>query len=63
MMPSPICRAAMERQKQRTDLRKQGGEAEGGTNGESSMETFILPYGKQIVGIYCMTQGAQTGAL
>ena len=31
-------------------------------NGESSMETYTLPYVKQPVGI-CMTQGAQTGAL
>ena len=33
----------------------------GGTNGESSVETYALPYVKQPVGISCTTQGAQTG--
>ena len=31
--------------------------------GESGMETYMLPYVKQIVGICSMTQGTQTGAL
>ena len=47
----PILRAAMEMQTQRTDLWTQGGEGEGGINGESSMETYTLPYVKQPVGI------------
>ena len=38
-------------------------EGEGGTNGESNMETYTLPYVKQPMGICCMTQGTQTGAL
>ena len=38
-----ICRAAMETQVQRTDLTDTGdGEGEGGTNGESSMETNTI---------------------
>ena len=39
-----ICRAAMQMQTQRTELWTQGGqqEGEGGTNGESSMETHTL---------------------
>ena len=38
-------------------------EGEGGTNGESSMETHTLPYVKQDRGIRCTTHRAQTGAL
>ena len=38
-------------------------EGEGGTNGESGMETYPLPHVKQMpVGIHCVTQGAQTSA-
>ena len=47
-----ICRAAMEMQTQRTDLWTWcgvGGE-EGGTNGQSTMETYTLLYIKQIAG-------------
>ena len=44
-----ICRAAMERQAQRTDMDKsRGEEEEGEMNGESSMEAYILQYTKQI---------------
>ena len=47
-----ICRAAMEMQISRTDLWTWGnrglGVEEGGTNGETSMETYTLPYVKQI---------------
>ena len=32
-------------------------------NGESSMETYTLPYVKSIVGVCHITQGTQTGAL
>ena len=39
----------MEMQTQRTDLWTQGGEREGGMNGESTMETYTLPYVKQPV--------------
>ena len=40
-----ICRAAMETQTQITDLWTWGArEGEGGTNGESSMGTYTLPY-------------------
>ena len=45
----PIYRAAMETQTLKTDLWTQVGEVrEGGTNGESSVEAYILPYVKQI---------------
>ena len=46
----PIRRAVMEMQTQRTDLWTQGQREEGqsGTNEESNMETYILPYVKQI---------------
>ena len=46
----PICRAAMETQTWRIDLNghKRREEGEGGTNGESSTETYTLPYVKQI---------------
>ena len=37
----PICKAVMETQSERTDLRMEG---EHGTNGESSMETGTLPW-------------------
>ena len=43
----PICRGAMEMQTQRR-LVDTMGEAEGGTVGESSVETRTLPYVKQI---------------
>ena len=61
----PTCREAVGIQIQRTDLWTQGkGEGEGGTNGGSCMETYILPYVNKIaIGICCMTQGTQTGAL
>ena len=42
----PICSAGIETQTQRTDLWTQLGEGEGGTNVESNMETYILPYVK-----------------
>ena len=38
-------------------------EGEGETNSESSTETNTLPYVKQSVGICCVMQGAQSGAL
>ena len=40
-----------------------GEEGEDEMNGESSVETYTLPYVKQPMGICCMTQGTQTGAL
>ena len=45
-----ICKAAMETQTQRIDLwnRLWGWEGKGRTNGESSMETYTLPYVKEI---------------
>ena len=40
------------------------GEEEGGLNGESSLEIYTLPYlNREPVGICCMTQKTQTGAL
>ena len=40
------------------------GEGEGGLNGESSMEIYTLLYlNREPVGICCMTQKTQTGAL
>ena len=39
------------------------GEREGGTNGESSMETYTLPYVKQIASGNLLYQGTQTRAL
>ena len=40
------------------------GEEEGGTNGESCMETYTPPYVKQTANGNCrMTQGTQTRAL
>ena len=40
------------------------GGGKGGMNGESSMETYTLPYVKQMpAGICWMTQGTQTRAL
>ena len=40
------------------------GRGKGGMNTKSSMETYTLPYVKQMpVGICCMTQGTQTRAL
>ena len=61
----PICSAAMEMQTQRTDLWTwgQGKEGEGGTNGESNMETYTLQSVKQSAGIHYMTQETQTMAL
>ena len=47
MNHEPICRAVIETQAQRTDLWTQG-ESDGGTDRESSIETCILPYVKQI---------------
>ena len=47
----PICRTAMEMQKQRTELWTRGGgwqEEDSGTNGESSMETYMIICVKQI---------------
>ena len=38
-------------------------EGEGGTSGESSMETRTSPHVKQLVGSCCITRGAQPGAL
>ena len=38
-------------------------EGEGGMNGESNREAYALPCVKQIMGICCVTQGMQTGAL
>ena len=40
-------------------------EGEGGTNGDSSMEPYTLPYriDRQPVEICCMTQGTRTRAL
>ena len=42
----PICRVAMEIQTQRKNLWTWGWKAEGGTNGERSMEAYTLPYVK-----------------
>ena len=45
----PICRAAMEKQTQKTDLWTWGsGDREGGMNGESSKAMCTPPYEKQI---------------
>ena len=46
----PICRAVMEMQTQRTysGTRVEGRKERVGTNGESNMETYILPYVKLI---------------
>ena len=45
----PICREAVGIQIQRTDLWTQGKrEGEGGTNGGSGMETYLLPYVNKI---------------
>ena len=38
-------------------------EGEGGTNGESSIETYTSPYNRQPVGICYVTQGTQPSAL
>ena len=58
-----IFRAAVEKQTQRTDLQTQraGGEEE--MCGESDMETSLPHVNRQPMGILCMTQGTQTGAL
>ena len=40
-----------------------GEDGESGMNGDRRVETYTLPYVKQIVGICCMTQGTQIGAL
>ena len=41
-----------------------GGEGECGTNGESSLGTYTLPYiNREPVEICCVPQGTQTGAL
>ena len=39
------------------------GEEEGGTNSESSAEIYTFPYVKQLMGSFCITQGAQSDAL
>ena len=44
----PICRAAMEMQTREQTYGHGGQEGEGGTNGDSSMETYTLTYVKQI---------------
>ena len=60
----PIYRATVDMQTQKTDLWKQvGGKGRGGMNGESNMEANTLPCVKQLMGICCVTQGMQTGAL
>ena len=38
-------------------------EGGGGTNWESNMETYTLPYVKWTVGICCMSQGALMGGM
>ena len=52
-------------QPQRKDLWTQWGRGgEDGKNGDSIVETYTLPYGeRKPVGIGCLTQGAQSGAL
>ena len=41
-----------------------GEEGEGEMNGESSMDVYTLPYvNRKPMGICCMTQGIQMGAL
>ena len=61
-----VCRAVMEMYTQRTDLQTRVGEEEevGEMNGESSMGAYTLTYvNRWPMGICCMTQGTQTGAL
>ena len=42
----------------------EGEEGEGKMNGKSSVHTYTLAYvNRQPMGICCMTQGTQTGAL
>ena len=56
-----MCRAAQETQTWGTDI---GQEEEGEINGESSMDAYTLTYvNRQSMGICCMTQGTQTGAV
>ena len=62
----PNCRAAVEMQTQRTDLWawEAEGEKKGGMTEESGMETYTLPYVKQIAsGNLLYDSGTQTGAL
>ena len=53
----------IDNEKRLTDMVGEGEEGEGGTNGESNMETYTLPYVKQPMKICCMTQGTQTRTL
>ena len=62
----PNCRAAVEMQTQRTDLWawEAEGEKKGGMTEESGMETYTLPYVKQIAsGNLLYDSRTQTGAL
>ena len=58
----PIWRAGIEMQTQRTDLQTQWG-GRGWYKLRDQTETYTLTYVKQPVGICCMIQGAQAGAL
>ena len=39
------------------------GQEEGGTKSENSAEIYTFPYVKQLMGSFCITQGAQSDAL
>ena len=60
-----ICRAALETQTENRLMDKGGEEeGEGEINGESSIEANTSTYvNRQPMGICCMTQGTQMGAL
>ena len=64
-----MCRASVEVQGINADADRESrlvdtaGEVECGTSGESSTETDTLPHAPQPVGICCVKQRAEPGAL